>query len=112
MAMKKRSKQPEKPVTKREVVVATPPEIVALPAREPAFWFGFEVAWAKIAATRFLVFIVLAIDAAMQISHAPRYGAGGFNVGQLPFTGELGANRLLFGAAQLLLAYMFVAIAL
>jgi hypothetical protein len=127
MAKKRRSKGPPKtgnksaapstpkPLTSDKEVVATPrppPAIVALPAREPAFWFGFEVAWAKIAATRFLVFMLLALDAALQISHAPRYGAGGFNVGQLPFTGDLGASRLVFGAAQLVLAYMFVAIAL
>lgn len=116
MAKKRRKGPPAKPATKPAAptpapVVIKPPPVIALPAREPAFWFGFEVAWAKIAATRFIVFVLLALDAALQISHAPRYGAGGFNVGQLPFLDGIGASRVLFGAAQLVLAYLFVAIA-
>ncbi|MDQ3341023.1 MAG: HTTM domain-containing protein [Myxococcota bacterium] len=120
MAKKRRTKGQRPKQSDKPGVTPTPapvpvapmaPPIVQLPAREPAFWFGFEVAWAKIAATRFIIFMLLALDAAMQISHAPRYGAGGFNVGQLPFTGALGADRLLYGAGQLVLAYMFVAVA-
>jgi nicotinamide riboside transporter PnuC len=80
--------------------------------REPVFWFGFEVPWAKVAVFRFVVFMVLAIDALLQISHAPRYGAGGFNVAQLPMLDGLGVGRVAFGAGQLVIAYMLVLAAL
>jgi hypothetical protein len=81
------------------------------PAKPPVFWFGFEIAWAKLACTRFIVFAMLALDAVLQVSHAPRYGAGDFNVGQLPFLDAIGAGRTAFGVAQLVLAYLFVTIA-
>jgi hypothetical protein len=50
---------------------------------------------------------MLAIDALMQIRHAPRYGAGGFNVGQLPLLDGLGPTRALYGIAELVNAYLF-----
>ncbi len=75
---------------------------------EPAFWFGFEIAWAKLAVTRVVLFGMLTIDALMQIRHAPRYGAGGFNVGQLPLLDGLGPTRTLYGLAELINAYLFV----
>jgi len=83
----------------------------AMLARDPVFWFGFEVAWAKLVVSRFIIFMLLALDAALQISHAPRYGAGDFNVAQLPFLDAIGAGRVLFGTAQLALAYMLVMVA-
>src|SRR5437762_505916 len=49
---------------------------------EPAFWFAFDVTWAKLALARVVLFGLLAIDALLQIRHAPRYGVGGFNVAQ------------------------------
>ncbi len=81
------------------------------PPREPVFWFGFEVAWAKLAVARFAIFALLAIDAFLAIRHAPRYGAGDFNVGQLGFLGDLGPGRVGYGVGQLALTYLFAMIA-
>lgn len=92
--------KPAKPAPKRE-----DPE-------SRSFWFGYEVAWAKLVVARFVIFAVLAIDALLQISHAPRYGAGGFNVAQVPGLDDFGAGRASFGVAQLLIAYMLVFAAL
>ena len=80
--------------------------------REPVFWFGFEVSWAKLALARFVIFTLLAIDALLQLSHAPRYGAGGFNVAQLPGLDALGAGRIGFELGQLACAYLFIYAAL
>ncbi len=99
---------PEAPARQAPVRTERP---LAPPAREPAFWFGFEIAWAKLAVARFVIFALLAVDAVLQISHAPRYGAGGFNVAQLSFLDDLGPGRVAFGTCQLLLAYGFVLIA-
>lgn len=77
-----------------------------------SFWFGYEVAWAKLVVARFVIFALLAIDALLQISHAPRYGAGGFNVAQVPGLDDFGAGRASFGIAQLLIAYMLAFAAL
>src|SRR5262245_41548316 len=56
-----------------------PPSPALGPAEDPTFWFGFEVSWAKLLVARVVLFSLLAIDSLMQIEHAPRYGAGGFN---------------------------------
>lgn len=76
--------------------------------REPRFWFGFEVSWAKLSLARFVIFALLAIDALLQLSHAPRYGAGGFNVGQLPGLDAFGPGRIGFEIGQLACAFLFV----
>ncbi len=78
------------------------------PVENPAFFFGFEVAWAKLVLVRVLFFGLLAADALLQISHAPRYGAGGFNVAQLPFLDSVAPGRELYSVAQLVSAYLFV----
>lgn len=78
------------------------------PAPDPTFWFGFEITWAKLALARVVVFVLLAIDALLQISHAPRYGAGGFNVAQLPLFDAIAPGRVLYSSGQLVLAYLFV----
>jgi hypothetical protein len=88
---------------------AVPPTV---PVREPVFWFGFEVSWAKLSLARLVIFALLAVDALLQISHAPRYGAGGFNVGQLPGLDTIGPGRVGFEIGQLLCAYLFVYAAL
>jgi hypothetical protein len=80
-------------------------------AEEPAFWFGFEVARAKLAVGRVLVFALLAVDALAQIRHAPRYGAGGFNVAQLPGLDAIAPGRDGYAVAQLVLAYLFALVA-
>ena len=79
-----------------------------LPAAErPTFWFGFEVAWAKLAIGRAVLFGMLALDALLQIRHAPRYGAGGFNVAQIPLLDGLGPTRASYAAAELINAWLF-----
>ncbi|MGE5181096.1 MAG: HTTM domain-containing protein [Acidobacteriota bacterium] len=66
------------------------------------------MSWAKLALGRVLLFGMFAIDALMQIRHAPRYGAGGFNVAQLPLLDGLGPTRGSYGVCELLNAYLFV----
>jgi hypothetical protein len=80
------------------------------PARpqEPVFWFGFEVSWTKLALGRVVLFGLLALDALLQIRHAPRYGAGGgFNVAQIPLLDSLGPTRVSYGVCELINAYLF-----
>ena len=74
------------------------------------FWFGFEVPYAKLAFGRVVLFGLLALDALIQIRHAPRYGSG-FNVAQLPFLDSLGPGRVGYAIGQLIEAYVFVLIA-
>ena len=81
---------------------------VATAAPAPAFFFGYEVAWAKLLVVRVVVFGMLALDSLLQISHAPRYGAGGFNVAHLPGLDALGPGRVAFGAGQLVCSYLLV----
>jgi len=78
---------------------------------EPPFWFGFAVSWPKLVTFRFTLLMVLALDAVLQISHAPRYGAGGFNVGHVRWLSGLAPARTLFEIAQLLTALCLVAAA-
>ncbi len=82
------------------------------PPRPPVFWFGFEVPWAKLVAVRLVVFGLLAIDAFLQLRHAPRYGAGDFNVGHLPFLHGLGPGRAGYELGQLIETYLFALAAL
>jgi hypothetical protein len=81
------------------------------PTGEPVFWFGFEVAWAKLALGRFVLFALLAGDALLQIRHAPRYGAGGFNVPHFSGLAWLATSRVTYGVCELVNAYLFVLIA-
>ncbi len=92
--------------------IAKKPKIVALPPEQPAFWFGFDVAWAKLFAFRLVFFGLLALDALLQLRHAPRYGASGFNVAQLPLLDGLGPTRVTYAIAQLACSYLFVLAAL
>ena len=86
----------------------TAPAAPVAPPAQPAFWFGFEITWAKLAVTRVVLFGLLALDALLQIRHAPRYGAGGFNVAQLPGLDALGPSRALYALGELANAYLFV----
>src|SRR5687767_10151526 len=71
------------------------------PAPEPTFWFGFEVSWAKLLLTRLVVFVLLAVDAITEIAHAPRYGAGNFNVGHFGFLEVFAPGRPGYAIGQL-----------
>ncbi len=82
------------------------------PAERPVFWFGYAIPWAKLVVLRVAMFGVLAIDAVLQISHAPRYGAGGFNVAQLRILDGLGPARTGYAIGELVLAYAFTLAAL
>ncbi|MGE0867069.1 MAG: HTTM domain-containing protein [Kofleriaceae bacterium] len=75
------------------------------------FWFGFEVSWATLVLGRFALFGVLAIDAVLAVAHATRYGAGGFNVAQLPLLDAIGPTRIGYEVGQLICAYAFVLVA-
>lgn len=101
-----------KPADPKPAKASKAPKVVALPAPEPTFWFGFEVAWAKLFVVRVVLFGLLAIDAVLQIRHAPRYGAGGFNVAQIPGLEALGPSREIYEIAQLVAAYLFILAAL
>ncbi len=48
------------------------------------FWTEYRVAPEVLALFRLLFFGVLAVDMWLQVQHAPRYGAGDFNVSHLP----------------------------
>ena len=48
------------------------------------FWSDYRVAPEVLALFRLLFFGVLAVDMWLQVQHAPRYGAGDFNVSHLP----------------------------
>lgn len=58
--------------------------------------FALEMSTAKLALARFALFAVLVIDAVLQVSHAGRYGAGGFNVPHLPGLPGPGREAYLF----------------
>jgi hypothetical protein len=79
--------------------------------RSPPFWFSFSVSWSKLALGRAILFSLLALDALMQLRHAPRYGAGGFNVGQLSIFDSLGPSRITYTLGELVNAYLFATIA-
>jgi hypothetical protein len=104
---KKRKKGGAKPAAKTLVATTSPPR-----RDEPAFWFGFEVSWAKLALGRFVLFGLLALDALLQIRHAPRYGAGGFNVAQIPLLDGLGPTRTSYAVCELINAWLFTLAAL
>ncbi|MFN0246920.1 MAG: HTTM domain-containing protein [Kofleriaceae bacterium] len=91
---------------------ASKPTVKPPPKREDpegrSFWFGYQIAWAKLLVARFVIFGLLAVDSLLQISHAPRYGAGGFNVAHVPGLDDFGAGRPSFAIAQLLIAYLLV----
>ncbi|HUS65433.1 MAG TPA: HTTM domain-containing protein [Kofleriaceae bacterium] len=48
------------------------------------FWLDFTMAPQALRLFRLLFFAVLALDMWLEMSHAPRYGAGDFNVSHLP----------------------------
>ncbi len=76
----------------RSTRVNAPPPAVVEPAlfvpapvpRRGRFWQDFELSWATWSAFRFVFFALHSVDAFLQIGHGARYGAGDFNVQQLP----------------------------
>ncbi len=82
------------------------------PAAHPTFWFGFEVAWAKVVTARVVLFGLLALDAVLSLRRAPRYGANDFNVANLDFLDGLGPGRVSYGVSQLLISVLLTAAAL
>ncbi len=112
---KKRKQRGAKPAAPEQVASTGPAKSVEKPTEnKPAkrvedpegrsFWLGYEVPWVKLLVARFVIFTVLAVDALLQISHAPRYGAGDFNVSHVPGMNDFGAGRASFAVAQLVIA--------
>jgi vitamin K-dependent gamma-carboxylase-like protein len=54
-----------------------------------AYWFECGVSRAKLNLFRLVFFTVVAVDCFLDLSHAPAYGAGGFNVSHLPWLDPL-----------------------
>lgn len=91
-----------------EVRAPAPPRavVVAGVAPSPSWWFDFELDRHHLALLRVLFFGVLAIDAFFQIGHAPRYGAGEFNVPQIAWLPLPTPSRELMLGLDLALAYL------
>ncbi len=102
--------EPAKPESAK--AVAPRARAAKLPAatavEEPTFFFGFEVPWVKLVLARVVFFGLLALDALLAIAHAPRYGAGGFNVAQLPLFDAIAPGRAAYSVGQLISAYLLV----
>ncbi len=67
-----------------------PPPSPPRPSATRATWglprgFDLDLPWTTWVMFRVVFFALHSVDAVLQLAHAPRYGAGGFNVGQLPF---------------------------
>lgn len=58
-------------------------------SRWESFWGGYTIAGDRLAVFRFFFFAVLGWDCWDQLSHAPRYGAGGLNVSHLASLDDL-----------------------
>ncbi|MCE9577516.1 MAG: HTTM domain-containing protein [Deltaproteobacteria bacterium] len=90
---------------------AKPASSGARTSPDASFWSGFTVSPVKLLLVRFALFGVLAFDAYLQLSHAPRYGSG-FNVGNLRLLDDLAPGRDAFAATELALTFLFAAFAL
>ncbi len=112
--MAKRSKTRKQPPGQRHVptaiAVSAPPPKPERPDPWTRFW-AYELSWLKWRVFRFAFFTLLAIDAFLQMSHAPRYGAGGFNVQHLPGAPlpEPGRASITFVHAALCLIFGLIA---
>jgi uncharacterized metal-binding protein len=74
--------------------------------------FGLDISHAKLTLARFAIFAVIAVDAVLQIAHAPRYGAGDFNVAHWLRWSALGPDRVSYAVSQLLISGLAVSVAL
>lgn len=77
-------------------------------------WLDHAVAPEVVRLFRLLFFGVLAVDLWLEVEHAPRYGAGDFNVSHLPWLDGLlpVLERPVIAAGNLLQAYLAALIAL
>ena len=106
--MAKQTRKPKSgPAARPPRDAPVPVQPVKVPVPAPAFWFGFEVPWTKLVVARVVIFGLLAIDALLAIRHAPRYGAGGFNVAQIPGLDGLGPTRLSYLVCELFGSFLF-----
>jgi hypothetical protein len=99
--MAKRTRSSRRPAPAAPPVTAAadpaapaPPLIASPPPTRPAVaaagWglprgFDLDLPWSTWVLFRVVFFALHSVDAVLQLAHAPRYGAGGFNVSQLPF---------------------------
>jgi hypothetical protein len=111
--MAKKSKkrpQPRPPIAPRAETpkpAPAPAKAKAIAAPQRSWWLDFELAREHVALFRFVFFAVLAVDAFLQISHAPRYGAGDFNVPHFAWL-PLPVGRDAMLALDLILMHLFV----
>ncbi len=88
--------------------------VVKLPQRYLDFWTGPDVSETQLARFRLVFFALIAVDAFLFLAHAPRYGAGGFNVAQFPalsfLTPEL--SRVAVIVCSIVMSYLAARIAL
>ena len=68
---------------------------VTLAERYQRFWFDFGLSQTRLAWFRVVFFTLIGVDGFLQISHAPRYGAGDFNVAHIA-----GLDALLPGPSR------------
>lgn len=106
------ARKPGIPAARIAVEAGKPVPPPAPAPTHPTFWFGFEVSWAKVVTARVVLFGLLALDAALSLRRAPRYGANDFNVANLEFLDGLGPGRVSYGVSQLLISVLLTAAAL
>ena len=88
-----------------------PPPVAAAAGNVWTRFWAYEVSWLRWCTFRFAFFALLSIDAFLQISHASRYGAGGFNVQHLPGAPLPGPGRASITFAHAAMCLLFALIA-
>lgn len=93
-----RPSRPARPDRPQQTGARSRPARASSSPGQPGSWrFALEMSASKLALARFAIFAVLALDAILQVAHAGRYGAGGFNVPHLPGLFGPGREAYLFG---------------
>jgi hypothetical protein len=77
------------------------------PAPTSSWWFDFSIDRHHLALVRLALFAVLAVDAFLQLHHAPRYGAGEFNVAHFRWLPLPAPDRAVMVVVNLLLVHLF-----
>lgn len=80
--------------------------------RRPSWWFDLTIDRDHLAVLRFAFFALLAVDAFLQLSHAPRYGAGDFNVPHFAWLPLPAPSRTAMVVIDLTMTYLFALAAL